>query len=119
MTQSDDPRSFRQGVDLLNEHGLPWQIPLAGIADSAHHQILLKILARDALVSPEVMTKAASLSKDFIRKNRRSLGPNAQVVHELFEPFYVNLAKPDGAVFVVGDETIFSALTRELFSVDN
>ncbi|OSC96875.1 hypothetical protein PYCCODRAFT_1440711 [Trametes coccinea BRFM310] len=114
VAQDPDPKLFNHGQDLLTEYGTPWQIPLLALGHLPRLPLLKSVLERDGLVSSTFWKNAHVVEQ---AKELRILA-HSQVIYRCGEPFYVNLATPNHAIYIATPTTIYALTSRRLFLTD-
>ncbi|KAI0833625.1 hypothetical protein BC628DRAFT_1344605 [Trametes gibbosa] len=114
VMQTNDPKQFSKGQDLLNEFGTPWQIPLLSVATQTRYEIIKDVLEFEGAVSPELFKRCEDLTSTI---DHHIIGPMSQVICEIMEPFYLDLSNPDMAVWVAADELLYKMTARKIFKV--
>lgn len=112
VTQTTDPARFREGQDLLDEHGTTWTFPLLAALHLDRYAVLRERMLKSGIVTPELLAQHAELLDT---AHRWFLGAHVQYVNEAREPFYVDLADWKQKVFVPGDRGLFSLALKTLF----
>lgn len=118
VVQGPDPKLFNQGMDLLNEFGTPWEIPLLAIAGVERYVCLRDVLLRlrPGLHARESLERVGALKASSSRPGETRFGPLSQVVYEVGEPFYISLVSHNEAVFFAGDEQIYKLYARNFLN---
>jgi hypothetical protein len=63
VTPTSNPASFRQGVDLLTPHGIPWRIQVCSKVNAVNWRPVLEILLRDGQTTSSVISEWADVYK--------------------------------------------------------
>ncbi|KAI0663814.1 hypothetical protein C8Q70DRAFT_952852 [Cubamyces menziesii] len=102
----------RTGNNLLNEYGLPWNIPLLTVAHSKRFKALSDVLQRDGFLTDELLESCKVMQESI---GDVKLGPSSQIVTAMGHPFYVNLSDPAAYFFIVSRNSLYRLHNRYIF----
>lgn len=110
VVPSADPRRFKVGKDLLYPSGLPWSLPAAYACGKPHYRMFGAMLARDGIITEEVMKELAD--------DAEHLGHRNHILNALNEPFAVDFSNGLHKMYIVGEGPP-SLLNLEQFLVEH
>ena len=118
VTSSSDPASFAAGSDLLTPLGLPWKIPLLYMALGKRYATLRTLLLHDDLVTPQHLETAAAVAETLRGTGRRRqnyVGTcRTSIIGSLRQAFIVRFGILNGALLIVGKDTVLRKHFREI-----
>lgn len=99
-------------TNLLDEYGLPWNIPLLAVAHSRRFKPLSDVLQRDDFLTSRLLKKCGVLQESI---GGIKLGPFSQLVATIRQPFHVDLSNPDTYILVPGRNSLHQLHHRYMF----
>jgi hypothetical protein len=100
LCPSEDPKSFKNGSDLLKTDGFPWELSNWAFAFPGEFQTWGEELVRDGVVHPE----AIEICKKLASRARISTYPHQSIVYSLRQTFPMLIGRDTTRTWIVNEE---------------
>ncbi|KAI0696319.1 hypothetical protein C8T65DRAFT_615505 [Cerioporus squamosus] len=116
LTQTPDAmrdNAYARAPDLLTEYGTPWEIPLLALASNPRFTLAQDVLRRDGFLVDGALERCSEMCA--LAQDHARIGPFSQLIYEPKQPFYLNFAKENSGIVLVGEQDLISVPLGSLF----